>query len=190
MIRVLLSRDVPAADPFCISRWWITLGRLRPGSARRLTAISRKTVRPLPDDRKYARQPVQPDDAAAAFTGVLLSLKRQIVSSGYSICRTWIRIQPSEEGGDVACGKRDTGIGSSVIEVDRVSIRVDRLSTWKHYIVHVSSAFIWSFGSEHPGFASLKAKIRPFEIEQCEAQTIDAAGGCAPNPVIDRQPSF
>ena len=45
MIHGLQSRDVLAADQFCILRTWITLKRSKPGSARRLIAISQKTIR-------------------------------------------------------------------------------------------------------------------------------------------------
>lgn len=45
MIHDLQFEDVPAADQFCTLRAWIILKRSKPGSARRLIAISQKTIR-------------------------------------------------------------------------------------------------------------------------------------------------
>ena len=81
-------------------------------------------------------------------------------------------------------------IRGSVIKIDGVSIRADRLPARKHDILDVSAALIGSFRTEHPGVSPLQTDLRLLQVKERQAQAIDASGCRLPHSVVNRQPSF
>ena len=114
------------------------------------------------------------------FQFVLLILRAPFEDSrcklkSLRLCWVRIRVQPGKQRTNAARSQRHTGIACSVIQIDSVSICADGLSARKHDVFHVSATLIRCFRTEDPGITSLQADLRTFQIEEREAQAIDAS---------------
>lgn len=88
--------------------------------------------------------------------------------SGSSI-RARVRFEPCEQRTYAARGDGHTGIRCAVIQVDRVSVRADRLSAGEYNVADISAALVRSFWTKHPGVSSLQADIWTIEIKEGKA---------------------
>ena len=109
---------------------------------------------------------------------------------GSSLRLTFIRVQPGEKTSDAAGSQSYARIGRSVIQVDRVSVGCDSLSAREDNIAHITAPFIGRFWSEDPRIAALQANIRPFQIEEREAKSINTARCGLPHAMVNYQPSL
>src|ERR1035441_4932115 len=65
--------------------------------------------------------------------------------------RARVCVQPCEQRTYAAGGQGNAGISGSVIQVNGISVRADRLPAGKHDVFHISASLITGFRPEHPG---------------------------------------
>ena len=76
---------------------------------------------------------------------------------------------------DAARGQRNAGVGRTVIQIDRISIRADGLPAGEDNILDVSTALIPGSWTEDPGIPALQADLRLLQIEERQPQAIDCS---------------
>jgi hypothetical protein len=60
----------------------------------------------------------------------------------------------------------NTGIRRPVVKDDRIAVRSDRQTARKNDIVHIPKSLIRLLWTENPGFPTLEADIRTFQVEE------------------------
>src|SRR5258708_26803347 len=87
------------------------------------------------------------------------------------IVRLTVFVEPAQQLADASARERDAGIGGAVIEIDAVSIGVERVPTGKRHIADISLAFVAGFGTEEPAVTSQQTMRRPVQSEASEAES-------------------
>lgn len=61
-----------------------------------------------------------------------------------------IRVQPRQEIPNTAVCQRNARIGSTIVEINGVPIRSQRIAARKHHVLHIAMTFIFRFRRKHP----------------------------------------
>src|SRR5271165_1862814 len=133
----------------------------------------------------------EPCPEASVFTGTAPPIQRlavpvtPVVSMfGVAIC-----IQPSQQSPNAAVCESDARIRSSVVEIESVAVRCQRVPTWKDHVLHIAAVFVVRFGRKYPGIPSNQAFFGLFEIEQGQTKPVDGARRRPTDAVIEHQPT-
>src|SRR5439155_12431015 len=100
-----------------------------------------------------------------------------------------VPIQPAEHRLDTAAGQGDAGVGGTVVKIDAVAIRLERIAARKNHIAHVPVPLVVLLGPEDPMVTPEEADLRVFQVEKRQPEPVDGARGGLPNAVIDHQPA-
>ena len=86
-----------------------------------------------------------------------------------------IQVESGQQPTDAPGCQRNAGIAGAVIQIDRVSIRADRLSAGEDDIFHIPVTLVLSLRPEHPRVSALQADARILKVKQRRAQTVSLA---------------
>jgi hypothetical protein len=79
-----------------------------------------------------------------------------------------VGIEPAQEGAYATVCQSNTGIGSPVIEIDRVTVSGHCVATRKDNVLDIAMTLILRLRREHPGIAADQTLIRLLKIEESQ----------------------
>src|SRR5437667_12198108 len=100
-----------------------------------------------------------------------------------------IDVQPGQKTANTPVRQRNARIGGTIVEIDGVPIRSQRIAARKNHVLHIAMTFIFGFRRKHPRIPPNQAFFWLLKVEESEAQPVDGTRGRASNAIVNRQPA-
>ncbi len=95
-----------------------------------------------------------------------------------------IDVQPGQETANTAVRQRNARIGGTIVEIDGVSIRCQRIAAWKRHVLYVTMTFIFRFRSKHPRIPPNQAFFWLLKVEEGQPGPVDGTRRRASNAMV------
>src|SRR5260370_35063970 len=98
-----------------------------------------------------------------------------------------IRVQPRQQTANTTVSQRNARISGTVVEIDGVPIRSQRIAARKHHVLDVAMTFIFRFRRKHPRIPPNQAFFWLLKVEESQAQTVDGSRRRASTAMVNHQ---
>src|SRR2546430_15204201 len=100
-----------------------------------------------------------------------------------------IFIEPRQKVSNASVRQRDTGVRSTVVEVDGVPVFPNCIAARKHDVLYISISLVLRLRREHPRITSHQTLLWLFQIEKSQSKSVYRTRRCSAHAVIDHQPA-
>jgi len=83
-----------------------------------------------------------------------------------------IGIKPIQQGANAAAGQSNRAVGSPVVDINGVAIRVHRVSAGEHNVVDIAMNLVLRLRPKDPRIAARQTLFRILKVKQCQAQSV------------------